>query len=261
MQLSLFQSIHTPVHDPGRAVYTPGYRVMLVKDQGVYAPANVSGSAGAAEMFRKLLAEKGSTDREHFMVLMLNGQNMILGFNMAAIGGHNCAQVRLPEIFRVLLLAGAPAFVVGHNHPSGCDDPSIEDMNLTREIMKGARILGLNLLDHIMPIRLPQVGASECDSACVRLPSCSAGVLACFPDGTASTRHLKRVWRPVPTDWKRCPAGAFTKARMQMQSCGSRRACANRIGMDHIILADFKKYYSFADDGRIREISREMANG
>lgn len=176
MQLSLFQVKNDSIHDRNRAVYTPGYRVMLIKDPGVYAPANVSSSTGAAEMFRKLLAEKGSTDREQFIVLMLNGQNSVLGFNMAAIGGHNCAQVRLPEIFRVLLLAGAASFVVGHNHPSGCRDPSIEDMNLTRDIIKGARILGLNLLDHI-------------------------------------------------------------------------------------ILADFKNYYSFADEGRLREISGEIGNG
>jgi len=150
MQLSLFQPETHPVHESGRAVYTPGYRVMLVKDQGLYAPANVSSSVGAAEMFRKLLAEKGSSDREHFMVLMLNGQNMILGFNMAAIGGHNCAQVRLPEVFRVLLLSGAGSFVVGHNHPSGNRVPSMEDIALTREIVKGAGILGLRLLDHII---------------------------------------------------------------------------------------------------------------
>lgn len=176
MQLSLFQMKTESVHEPGRAVYTPGYRVMLIKDPGVYAPANVSSSVGAAEMFRKLLADKGSTDREHFMVLMLNGQNSVLGFNMAAVGGHNCAQVKLPEIFRVLLLAGAASFVVGHNHPSGCRSASLEDIALTREIVKGAKILGLLLLDHI-------------------------------------------------------------------------------------ILADFKEYYSFADDGKLREISREVGNG
>jgi len=175
MQLSLFQLKNEHIHDPGRAVYTPGYRVMIVKDPGVYAPANVSSSVGAAEMFRKLLTEKGSTDREHFMLLMLNGQNMIIGFNMAAVGGHNCAQVRLPEVFRMLLLAGAAAFVAGHNHPSGCCSPSADDISLTREIIKGSKILGLNLLDHI-------------------------------------------------------------------------------------IVADFDNYYSFADDGKLRQISRELAN-
>lgn len=150
MQLSLFQMKNEISDNVGRALYTPGYRVMIVKDPGLYAPANVSSSVGAAEMFRKLLTEKGSTDREHFMVLMLNGQNMILGFNMAAVGGHNCAQVRMPELFRILLLAGAAAFVVGHNHPSGCCTPSTEDISLTKEIVKGCKILGLKLLDHII---------------------------------------------------------------------------------------------------------------
>jgi DNA repair protein RadC len=176
MQLSLFKMKNEISDNVGRAIYTPGYRVMIVKDPGLYAPANVSSSMGAAEMFRKLLNEKGSTDREHFMVLMLNGQNMILGFNIAAVGGHNCSQVRMPELFRILLLAGAAAFVVGHNHPSGCCHPSADDISLTREIVKGSKIIRLKLLDHI-------------------------------------------------------------------------------------ILADFENYYSFADDGKLKQLSREIANG
>jgi DNA repair protein RadC len=146
MQLSLFQKSAYK----NDVVYTPGYRVMVVKDPGLYAPADVTSSIKAAQVFRELLAKKGSPDREHFMLLMLNRANMILGFNVVTIGGQTSSQVHMPEIFRVLLLAGATSFVVCHNHPSGNEAPSPQDFDVTHAIFECSKLLELQFLDHII---------------------------------------------------------------------------------------------------------------
>ena len=54
------------------------------------------------------------------------------------------------EIFREVIKRGATRVVVAHNHPSGSLDPSPEDITLTRQLLKGANLLGIPLLDHLI---------------------------------------------------------------------------------------------------------------
>ena len=54
------------------------------------------------------------------------------------------------EIFRPVILHGAYAFVLAHNHPSGDASASEADIRLTRRLGEGARILQINMLDHII---------------------------------------------------------------------------------------------------------------
>ena len=54
------------------------------------------------------------------------------------------------EIFRPVIVHGAAGFVVVHNHPSGDVRPSPTDIRLTERLVKGARILRVRLLDHVI---------------------------------------------------------------------------------------------------------------
>jgi len=54
------------------------------------------------------------------------------------------------EILRPAIIHSAFAFAVAHNHPSGATSPSETDMNLTKRIAAGARILQINFLDHVI---------------------------------------------------------------------------------------------------------------
>jgi len=97
-----------------------------------------------------LLPELGKTSQESFWVLPLNHQLRPGELWMLALGTSNATLVDVRELFRRLLLDGASSFIIFHNHPSGSTDFSPEDIALTQQIAKGAKILGLALSDHIL---------------------------------------------------------------------------------------------------------------
>ena len=54
------------------------------------------------------------------------------------------------DIFRPVIGQSAYAFVLVHNHPSGDPAPSEADIRLTRRLAEGARVLQINVLDHVI---------------------------------------------------------------------------------------------------------------
>jgi DNA repair protein RadC len=69
---------------------------------------------------------------------------------LAAKGGSAMMAIRMADLFRAALLANAHGIIVGHNHPSGDLTPSQEDIELTKRIAEGCKILGLRFLDSIV---------------------------------------------------------------------------------------------------------------
>ena len=96
------------------------------------------------------MKELKQSDQESLWVIYVNTKNMFLGKDMISLGGVNSASVDMKILFRRVLLNNAVSFFLIHNHPSGEVDPSIHDINLTEEIKKGAKLLQLKLLDHII---------------------------------------------------------------------------------------------------------------
>lgn len=64
-------------------------------------------------------------------------------------GGYDSVQAPAGVIFTNILLSGCPRFFIAHNHPSGDPTPSRED-KFTQDLYKGARILGIQLVDHVV---------------------------------------------------------------------------------------------------------------
>ena len=54
------------------------------------------------------------------------------------------------ETFKVAILANAAAIVLAHNHPSGSPEPSQEDRTLTKRLVEAGKLLGIEVLDHII---------------------------------------------------------------------------------------------------------------
>jgi DNA repair protein RadC len=54
------------------------------------------------------------------------------------------------EIFREVIRQGATRVIVAHNHPSGNVEPSSQDIELTRQLLAGAQLLGIPILDHLI---------------------------------------------------------------------------------------------------------------
>jgi DNA repair protein RadC len=88
--------------------------------------------------------------QERFAVLLLDVKHRILGSKVITIGTATETLAHPRDIFREAIKRGATRLIVAHNHPSGNLDPSEEDLTLTRQLLKGAHILGIPLLDHLI---------------------------------------------------------------------------------------------------------------
>ena len=92
----------------------------------------------------------GWSNVEQFAILVLDIKNQILGTQVLTKGGLTCVEISPREIFEIVLRLNGYSFIVGHNHPSGAIGPSSEDLELTRNILQGAKVLDLNCLDHFI---------------------------------------------------------------------------------------------------------------
>ncbi len=88
--------------------------------------------------------------QERFAVLLLDIKHRLLGTQIITIGTATETLAAPREIFRAIIRQGAVRTIVAHNHPSGSLDPSPEDIHLTRQLLTGAQVLGIPVLDHLI---------------------------------------------------------------------------------------------------------------
>lgn len=124
------------------------YEVSLVRDGSVPVESRLANEPrSVAAIVRSLI---GDTDREHFLVLMLDSRYRVIGVNTVSVGTLTASLVHPRETFKPAILAGAAAIVVAHNHPSGECSPSPEDVATTRRLAKAGELLGIGVLDHVI---------------------------------------------------------------------------------------------------------------
>lgn len=92
----------------------------------------------------------GDLDREHFCALLLNTRGVLVGETTVSIGSLNASIVHPRELFRDALRHSAASIIVVHNHPSGDPSPSQEDIALTRRLVRCGRLMGIEVLDHVI---------------------------------------------------------------------------------------------------------------
>lgn len=88
--------------------------------------------------------------REEMLLLLLNRQHKVLGWYMIGQGGTAGTYCDAKLIFQAALLSHASAIILAHNHPSGNLTPSETDIELTKKIKQGGKLLEIELLDHII---------------------------------------------------------------------------------------------------------------
>nr|WP_041611410.1 DNA repair protein RadC [Treponema primitia] len=88
--------------------------------------------------------------QERFICLSLNGAHELLAVRIVTLGLVNRTIVHPREVFADPILDRASAIGVAHNHPSGQLKPSIEDGEITAQLVNAAKILGLRFLDHVI---------------------------------------------------------------------------------------------------------------
>ncbi|HOI43214.1 MAG TPA: JAB domain-containing protein, partial [Elusimicrobiales bacterium] len=70
--------------------------------------------------------------------------------DIVSIGTLNYNLVHPREVFEPAVKNLAAGVIVAHNHPSGCLEPSDEDISLTKRLAEAGRLLGIELLDHVI---------------------------------------------------------------------------------------------------------------
>ena len=88
--------------------------------------------------------------REEFLMLCLNRANNTISYYKVSTGGVSGTVVDLKIIFSVALAAGASGLILAHNHPSGNLKPSQEDINITKKVVEGGKLLDIKILDHLI---------------------------------------------------------------------------------------------------------------
>lgn len=88
--------------------------------------------------------------KEIFKVIMLNTKNEILKDVDVSIGCLNSSIVHPREVFIEAIRCSSNAIILMHNHPSGNPKPSNEDINITKRLDESGRIIGIEVLDHII---------------------------------------------------------------------------------------------------------------
>jgi DNA repair protein RadC len=89
-------------------------------------------------------------DRESLRVTLLDTRYRLITISEISRGTLNESVAHPREIFKPAITHSAYAFVIVHNHPSGDPSPSEADLRLTRRIAEGARLLQIQLLDHVI---------------------------------------------------------------------------------------------------------------
>ena len=89
-------------------------------------------------------------DREIFVVLHLDARNRIVAHEITSIGSQTASLVHPREVFKSAILKGACSIILAHNHPSGDPSPSKDDVDLTHRLVEAGRLIGIDVLDHII---------------------------------------------------------------------------------------------------------------
>jgi DNA repair protein RadC len=102
------------------------------------------------DVYRLLYPQLREQKKEYFITLCLDTKNQIISKEVVSIGSLNANVVHPREVFKAALLASAAHIVVSHNHPSGDPTPSKEDIEITKKLAETGKIMGINVIDHVI---------------------------------------------------------------------------------------------------------------
>ena len=106
--------------------------------------------SGPSDVYALLGPEMSSLAQEQLRVLLLTTKNEVIGQRTIYQGNVNSSMIRPAEVLRPAVVEAVPNIIVCHNHPSADPTPSPEDAAITRELVQAGKLLGVELLDHVV---------------------------------------------------------------------------------------------------------------
>lgn len=101
-------------------------------------------------ILRKYIPKLMDLKVEHFYAIYLNTANQIIKETKVSEGILNASLVHPREVFKDAILNSAAKIIIIHNHPSGNPSPSIQDKEITKQLQDAGKIIGIDILDHII---------------------------------------------------------------------------------------------------------------
>ena len=120
-----------------------GRRVVIAGSDGERCDTPELAASALAPHFAHL-------DREALIVALLSRKQRLVGVTHVYSGSVSGTPVRIAELFEDAIRRTAPAIVLAHNHPSGDPTPSADDIRTTREAAHAGRLLGIDVVDHLV---------------------------------------------------------------------------------------------------------------
>ena len=80
----------------------------------------------------------------------LNTRNNVVAVHRCHVGSLNSSIVHPREVFKSAILNNAASIVIAHQHPSQDTTPSMEDINVTKRLSEAGKLLGIEVLDHLV---------------------------------------------------------------------------------------------------------------
>ena len=103
-----------------------------------------------ADVYSILYPKMREQKREKLVALLLDTKNQVLREEVISIGSLNANIVHPREVFKAALLESCASVILSHNHPSGDPTPSREDIAVTEKLVEGGKLLGIDVLDHVV---------------------------------------------------------------------------------------------------------------
>ncbi|MCP1125351.1 DNA repair protein RadC [Bacillus sp. 3103sda1] len=126
------------------AAFELGRRMVRLEYQNRYSIRNPEDCA------RYMMEEMRFLQQEHFVCLYLNTKNQVMHRQTVFIGSLNASIVHPREVFKEAFRRAAASIICLHNHPSGDPAPSREDIEVTKRLVECGKIIGIEILDHII---------------------------------------------------------------------------------------------------------------
>jgi DNA repair protein RadC len=102
------------------------------------------------DVAKLMMADLRYETREHLYTLILDSRNQVRHQRLVSTGTLTESLVHPREVFREAIRFSAASIILVHNHPSGDPDPSPADVATTKRLMEGSKLLGVELLDHVI---------------------------------------------------------------------------------------------------------------
>ena len=110
---------------------------------------NVDRVTSASDVYHAL-AEYSTKMQEHFMLITLDGASKVIEKRVIFVGTLNQSLVHPREVFKPAIEDGAAGIIIAHNHPSGTLEASRADIQITQRLKEVAKLVGIELLDHVI---------------------------------------------------------------------------------------------------------------